>query len=60
MSPQLGQIAFRLAFFIAFVSGALILATEAGTAEHVVSEVTFLIGLLFLAAVIVIVRRTAR
>jgi len=60
MSPQLQQIGFRFAFFVAFVSGILVLVTESGTAEHVVSQVSFLIGLIFLAVVIIAVRRTAR
>jgi len=60
VSPHLGRAAFRIAFFIAFVSGALLFFLEPGSAEFVVSVVTLLIGLIFMVAIAVIVRRVSR
>lgn len=58
MSPHLGQAAFRIAFFIVFVAGGLLFFLEPGSAEFVVSVVTLIIGLLFIVAIAVIVRRS--
>jgi uncharacterized membrane protein len=56
VSSGLGQAAFRVGFFLVFVAGGLLLFLERGTAEHAITVITFLIGLAFLAVVIVLVR----
>lgn len=52
MSPQFGQGAFRLGFFIVLVSGILLLFEPSGTAEQAISMLTFVIGLIFLGLVV--------
>jgi hypothetical protein len=51
VSSNLGHAAFRLGFFIVFVSGILIFFEERGTAEHAITLLTLVMGLVFLALV---------
>ena len=60
LSPQLGRAAFRIAFFIAFVSAGLMFFVEPKSAEFVVTSITLGIGALVCVLIIVIVRRQAR
>ncbi len=60
MSPELGQAWFRIAFFITAVSGVLILFQVPGSAEFVISVTSFVIGLIFIAIVAIVVRRSQR
>jgi len=53
----MGRVAFRIAFFIVFVSTVLLFFVRPGSAEFVVTSVTWLIGFVFGICVIVIVRR---
>lgn len=55
MSGNLAHAAFRLGFFIVFVSGILLLFLESGSAEQAIMIFTFLIGLLFLATIAILV-----
>jgi hypothetical protein len=57
MSPELGQAVFRIAFFITFLSGLLLLFLNRQSAEFVAATVTFVIGLIFILVIVVIVRR---
>jgi hypothetical protein len=56
MSGNLGHAAFRLGFFIVFVSGLLLFIVERGSAEQMISLLTLVIGLVFLTIVGVLVR----
>ena len=56
MPGGLAHAAFRLGFFIVFVSGILLLFLDNGTAEQTITQITFLIGLVFLTIVIIWVR----
>ena len=56
MSGDLAQAAFRLGFFIVFISGGLLFFLEPGTAEQAISLLTLLIGLVFLAGVVIMIR----
>ncbi len=60
MSPDLGQAWFRVAFFIALVSGVLIPFQAPGSAEFVISATSFVIGLIFIAVIAFVVRRSNR
>lgn len=60
MSPELGQAWFRIAFFITLVSGVLILFQSPGSAEFVISVTSFVIGLVFIAVIVLVVRRSNR
>jgi len=51
MTSSLAHAAFRLGFFIVFVSGVLLLFLEGGSAEQAIMIFTFLIGLVFLTAI---------
>jgi hypothetical protein len=51
MTSSLAHAAFRLGFFIVFVSGVLLLFLESGSAEQAIMIFTFLIGLVFLTAI---------
>jgi uncharacterized membrane protein len=56
VSSNLAHTAFRLGFFIVFVSGILLLFLENGSAEQAIMIFTFLVGLLFLTAIVILVR----
>jgi uncharacterized membrane protein len=56
MSGPLAHAAFRIGFFIVFVSGVLLLFLESGSAEQAITLITFLIGLVFLTAIVILVR----
>lgn len=56
MSADLGQFAFRLGFFIVFVTGILLLFEPSGSAEQAITVITFVIGLVFLVVVVLVVR----
>lgn len=56
IDKHIGQAAFRIGFYIAFVSGILYLLTEPDTAEHVVSLLTLIISLVFLITIVILVR----
>jgi hypothetical protein len=60
MSSDLGQAAFRLGFFIVFVSGMLLFFVERGSAEQMITIFTLVIGLVFLAVVAILVRFAQR
>jgi uncharacterized membrane protein HdeD (DUF308 family) len=51
MSPQFGQTAFRIGFFIVLVAGVLLFFEPSGTAEQAISILTLAIGLIFLGVV---------
>ena len=57
MNPEVGRAWFRIATTIALASAVLMYFTEPGTAERVVSEITLLIGLLFIVTIVVLVLR---
>ena len=53
MDPQIGRAAFRIAFYLVFTAGILLLFLKPGTAA-------LLVGLIFGAAVILLLRRSSR
>lgn len=57
MSPEVGQAWFRVAVFIVLVSAALLYVQQPGTAEFVITVATLAIGLLFVLAIAIVVRR---
>lgn len=57
MNPDAGHAWFRIASAITLMSVALIFFTEPGTAERIVSVFTLIIGLLFIGAIVLLVRR---
>ena len=57
MSPEAGRAWFRIAVMITLTSAVLAFLTESGTAEHVVSVITMLMGLIFIGVIIFLIRR---
>jgi hypothetical protein len=57
MSPDAGRAWFRIAMMITLVSAVLVFLTAPGTAERVVSGLTLILGLLFIGAIIFLIRR---
>lgn len=60
MAPELTHIWFRVAVFMTLVSAVLIPLQQPDTAEFVISVTSFVIGLVFVTAIIVLVRRSNR
>ena len=58
MTPELGRAAFRIAFFITFVSAVLLLFIEPGTAEFVVDVLALSIGIIFIGIIAFFVRQS--
>ncbi len=56
MDPLLGKAAFHIGFYIAFVAGVLLFFLEKQTAEYVITQITFGIGVTFLCVVVLLVR----
>lgn len=60
MDPQIGRAGFRIAFYVAMVSGVMLLFLGPGTAEFIVAALSLLVGLLFGAVIAGLVWVTAR
>ena len=60
MNPQLGKAWFQVASFITVVSAILLFFEKPGTAEFVVTVLSLIIGVIFLALVIVMVKFFSR
>jgi hypothetical protein len=56
ISPQLGRMAFRIAFMMVAVSAVMILVLTPGTAEYWISVLTLILGLVFAGIIFVMVR----
>lgn len=56
MDSQIGRAGFHIAFYVVFVSGVLLLFLEQGSAEHVITLFSFLLGLVFLVIIAILVR----
>jgi hypothetical protein len=56
ISPQLGRMAFRIAFMMVAVSAVMILVVTPGTAEYWISVLTLILGLVFAGVIFVAVR----
>mgnify|MGYP000848186154 FL=1 len=58
MSPELGRTWFRVAVFLTLVSLFLLLVVTPGTAEFYITIATLIVGLVFIALIVIIVRRS--
>ena len=56
ISPQLGRMAFRIAFMMVAVSAVMIMVVTPGTAEYVVSVITLVLGIIFMGLIFILVR----
>ncbi len=60
MSPQMGQIGFRIGLYITVMSLILLFILHPGSAEFGVTVVTLVVGLTFLGVVALLVRYFSR
>ena len=60
ISPEVGRFWFQVVIVILMASGAMTLATEPGTAEHVISIASLIVGILFVVALVALIRRSQR
>jgi hypothetical protein len=60
ISPHVGNVIFRIAFYITMVSAVLLLFTKKNSAEFVVATITLILGVVSSVLLIVIVRRESR
>jgi len=60
MPPELTQLWFRVAIFMTLVSAVLIPLQKPDTAEFVISVTSFIIGVVFVAVLMVTIRRANR
>jgi len=58
ISPEAGDFWFRAVLFILILSFALLFFVQPGSAEFVVTVVTFIIGLMMLAVLTFLIRRS--
>ncbi|MCB0097066.1 MAG: hypothetical protein KDE46_15160 [Caldilineaceae bacterium] len=56
MPTDITRAAFHIGFYVAFVSGILLLVLERGSAEFAITIISFGIGLFFLAVVVIVVK----
>lgn len=56
MDANITRAAFHIGFYVAFVSGILLLFLKRGTPEFAITALTFGIGITFLAIVVAVVK----
>lgn len=56
MDVNITRAAFHIGFYVAFVSGILLLFLDRGTPEFAITALTFAIGVTFLAIVVAVVK----
>jgi hypothetical protein len=56
IGPQIGQLAFRIAFMMVAVSGVMVFVLTPGTAEYYISLITLILGLAFAGVILLLVR----
>ncbi len=56
INSELGQAGFKIGIFLVVASGLMSLITDKGTAEHVISLFTLLIGVLLMVVITILVR----
>jgi hypothetical protein len=56
IDSNMGQAGFRIGMFLIVVAGLLVLVTDEGTAEHIISILTLIMGLIFTLIIIILVR----
>lgn len=56
ISSDIGRAAFHIGFFVTLMSGLLLLLVEPGSAEQIITLMTFIVGLLFTLIIVALVR----
>jgi hypothetical protein len=60
ISPEAGQMWFRIAFIIVALSVILLLTLTPGSEAYVVSVMSLVVGLVFMLVLIILIRRSQR
>lgn len=60
MSPEVGQLWFRVAIFMTLGSAALVFLQKPDTAEFVIAVTSFIIGVVFIAILVFVIRSANR
>lgn len=60
VDPQIGRAGFRIACYVAVVSGAMLLFLRPGTAEFIVATLSLIVGVFFGAIIAALVWAAAR
>jgi hypothetical protein len=60
MDSNFGRAAFRIGVFVVLLSGGLLLVLQKGTAEYLLMQVMFVLGLIFLGVIVLAVRSSLR
>jgi hypothetical protein len=60
VNPQAGKAWFQIAVFITIVSAGLLFFQRPGTAEFVISVTTLVLGLLFIALLVIMIKFGSR
>ncbi len=60
MDSHLGRAGFRIGVFVVLLSGGLLLVLQKGTAEYILMQVMFILGLIFLGVIVLAVRLSLR
>lgn len=56
ISPQMGRLAFRIAFMMVSMSTLMLFVLSPGSAEYIVSALTLGLGLLFMGIIYLLIR----
>jgi hypothetical protein len=56
IGPQIGQLAFRVAFMMASISAIMIFILTPGSAEYWISVITLVLGIAFMGVIFLLVR----
>ena len=60
MDSNVGRAGFRIGVFVVLLSGGLLLVLQKGTAEYILMQVMFVLGLIFLGVIVLAVRLSLR
>ncbi|HMN14563.1 MAG TPA: hypothetical protein PKD55_19775 [Bellilinea sp.] len=58
MSPEVGRLWFRIAFFLVLISAGLLFILKPGSAEYVVTVMTLVVGILLILAIKWLINRS--
>lgn len=58
MSPEVGRLWFRIAFFLVLISAGLLFILKPGSAEYVVTVMTLVVGMLLILAIKWLINRS--
>jgi hypothetical protein len=56
IGPQIGQLAFRVAFMMVSISAIMIFILTPGSAEYWISVITLILGIAFMGVIFLLVR----